>query len=154
MTQSRLMGAAVALAIAAISLGGCERTRERAVVTTQSTTTPRAAPTAIGGGPLDTRTAVEHIVRARCVREAACGFIDEHAKWASQDACLEVVSREYADDLTEADCPNAIDGKKLSVCIEAARSADCTQAIDVIGRVPACRTSRMCSTPFGGHFTP
>lgn len=137
MTQSRLFAAVIGIPIVALSLGGCER-RQRVVITD----TEEAPPTAIGGGPLDAPTAVERIVEARCVREAYCGLIGK--KWASHDACIEVVSREYADDLTSEDCPNGIDGKGLSACVEATRTADCTLALDVIGRVPACHKSELC----------
>lgn len=104
------MGASIAGVIVAFSVSGCQRDRERAVVTT---TAPAAPQRAIGGGPLEVPTALEHIVEARCVREDACGFIGEEGKWASHEACVEVVAREYADDLTAVDCANGVDGKAL-----------------------------------------
>lgn len=102
-------------------------------------------PTAIGGGPVDTATAMGKIVEARCAREQSCGLIGDK-KWASRDACLEVVTREYSDDLTEGDCPDGVDGRQLSECVTATRNADCESALDVVGRVASCRTSRLCPT--------
>lgn len=138
MTQSRLFVVVIGVPIVALALGSCERRREGVVITAA----PQALPTAIGGGPVDAPTAVARIVEARCVREAFCGLIGK--KWASNDACLEVVSREYADDLTDEDCPEGIDGKGLAACVEATRTADCSKALDVIGRVPACHKSELC----------
>ncbi|MBI2390152.1 MAG: hypothetical protein HYV09_11240 [Deltaproteobacteria bacterium] len=139
MTRSRQLLAVTGVAVAIMSLGGCERRREPVAIEPA----PQPPPTAIGGGPLDTEAAVERIVEARCVREASCGLIG--TKWASHEACVEVASREYADDLTEEDCPNGVDGNGLSQCEEATRTADCNLALDVVGRVPACRKSTLCS---------
>lgn len=130
--------AVIGVAVAAAALGGCESRRERVAIEPA----PQAPPTAIGGGPLDSEGAVERIVEARCVREASCGLMG--SKWASHEACVEVASREYADDLTDEDCPNGVDGNALSQCEEATRTADCNMALDVVGRVPACRDAKLC----------
>jgi hypothetical protein len=151
MSESRMLGAAIVVTIVTATGFGCDRDRRTesssapAAGTEQAMAGERAAPTAIGGGPLEPEAAVSHIVKARCAREASCGFISSDAKWASEDACLEVVSREYGDDLTSQDCPDGVDGAKLSQCVDAARNADCGQAIDVIGRVSACRNSQLCA---------
>ncbi len=132
MTTHTLIRALAAGVIATVPLVGCSR-RELVDLRVKN------EPAAIGGGPVDMKTM---IVEARCAREAACGFIGSEAKWASEDACLEVVSREYADDLEELDCE--IDSNRLSECVAATRSADCNAALDVVGRVPQCRRSVLC----------
>lgn len=128
--------------IATVPLVGCER---RQPLDLRQGGDPsiaeeyRGEPTAIGGGPVDMST---RIIEARCAREAACGFISTEAKWASEDACLEVVSREYEDDLAELDCE--VDEQRLSECVSATREASCEAALDVVGRVPECRRSALC----------
>lgn len=101
-------------------------------------------PSSVGGGPVDLGDAITRIVEARCARESACGFVGAEQKWASSDACTEVVTREYSDDLSPEDCPAGVDAKELDECITEARNADCNNPIDVIGRVAACRTSDLC----------
>jgi len=155
MTKSTLYRAAIAAAVAVVPLIGCERKRDlsgmdlrrepgQAELDLRRDYGEEQRPTAIGGGPLGVSDAIDRIVEARCAREASCGYIGAEKKWASSDACTEVVAREYSDDLSEAECPAGVDGKELSECIEESRNADCGNPIDVIGRVAACRTSDLC----------
>jgi len=153
MTTSTLYRAVLAATVATVPLFGCERHKVSDADLRREPTSAELEqrkdwtdeqPSAIGGGPVDVSDAVGRIVDARCAREAACGFIGGDKKWASADACSEVVTREYSDDLTAADCPAGVDAKELDECIQAARGADCGNPIDVIGRVAACRTSQLC----------
>ena len=159
MTRSTLYRAIVALAVATVPLVGCDRDRRHVSgEDLRREPTPAelesrkdwavdeqaAPPTATGGGPVDVSDALGKIVEARCAREASCGYIGGDKKWASADACSEVVTREYADDLSAEECPAGVDAKELSECITEARNADCGNPIDVIGRVAACRTSDLC----------
>jgi hypothetical protein len=133
-------GASVAVLLA-VPLIGC---RSNNTTTTSHIGEDWSQPTAQGGGPLDVSSAVDHIISARCARESSCGNVGADKKWASDDACDEVVTREYSDDLSESDCPNGVDPNALSQCVAQTRDADCTSAIDVIGRVAACRPSALC----------
>lgn len=152
MSTSTLFRAAVVAALATVPLIGCrsrhvsesdlqrEPTREEL----ESRKDWTDEPSAVGGGPVDVMDAITRIVEARCAREAACGFVGADQKWASSDACTEVVTREYADDLSAEDCPAGVDAKELDECIKESQNADCNNPIDVIGRVAACRTSDLC----------
>ncbi len=165
MRENKLIGAAVVVTIVTFTAIGCERDRKIDVGTgpglsatempsqeregdqTEERAVQGGAPTAIGGGPVDPEAAVSRIASARCARDQSCGLVDDQGKWASAEACLEVASREYSDDLTAEDCPDGVDGKELSECVAASRVAECSLAIDVIGRVPECRNPHLC----GGH---
>jgi hypothetical protein len=156
MTSSTLYRAVIAAAVATVPLIGCERRRDLSGVDLRRDPTTAEleqrqkdwgepqAPMAIGGGPVDVSGAIDRIVEARCAREASCGYIGGDKKWASADACDEVVSREYADDLSAEECPAGVDGNELAECVEESRNADCANPIDVIGRVAACRPSQLC----------
>lgn len=138
MANNTLLRASLLGVALTVPLIGCRRN----VSMTQPDNDKSPPPAAIGGGPVDVSSAVDRIIAARCARESSCGFIG--SKWASDDACREVVTREYSDDLTESVCPNGIDPNALSQCVQSTREADCNAALDVIGRVPACRTSALC----------
>ncbi len=153
MTRSTLYRVAIATAVAG-SLLGCDRRQvseadlQRAP--TREELEPRKewtdeAPTATGGGPVDSTDAVARIVEARCARDANCGFVGgTDKKWSTTSACTNVITRDYSDDLTDAECPSGVDRRALEECVEASRNADCNDPIDVIGRVAACRTSKLC----------
>jgi hypothetical protein len=152
MTRSTLYRVTVATAF--VALVGCQRKRDMERFEQRSSETVPAdrsewgtvseLPSAVGGGPVDVSAARARIVDARCEREASCGFIASDQKWASRAACTEVVKAEYSDDLTEDDCENGVDASQLAQCIDETRKTDCSQAVDVIGRVPACRRSKLC----------
>jgi hypothetical protein len=152
MTKSTLYRAAIAATLATVPLVGCKRRelsdadlrREPTSAELEKKKDWSEEPKAVGGGPVDVSSAVDRIVEARCAREASCGYIGSDKKWASANACSEVVSREYSDDLTAEDCPAGVDAKELDECIKESRNADCGNPIDVIGRVAACRTSDLC----------
>ncbi|MGZ3474000.1 MAG: DUF6184 family natural product biosynthesis lipoprotein, partial [Polyangiales bacterium] len=136
MTRSTLYRVAVATAIVASTIG-CQRKRDMRRFEQRSSTAVPADRSdwgfagggePIGGGPVDVSVARAKIVDARCEREASCGFIAQDQKWASAEACHEVVKAEYSDDLTADDCANGVDAKQLTECIAESRKTDCSQA--------------------------
>lgn len=92
------------------------------------------------------RGAVEAITRTRCQREARCGNIGPDEKFATPEACMSSVGKEWADDLDFDDCAGGIVQKELDECLSEIRNEDCGNPLDSLGRVAACRESDLCKS--------
>jgi hypothetical protein len=91
------------------------------------------------------RTAVRSIAAARCEREERCGNIGVDAKFASQDACLERVRADWADELSARECPAGVRDGELKECIEDIRGEDCGSPLDSLQRMFSCGAAEICA---------
>lgn len=88
--------------------------------------------------------AINRIVAARCQREATCKNVGADKHFSSYDVCARELRSRVQDDLKASECPNGIDGKELDECMESIRTESCSNPIDTISRLAACRTGDMC----------
>jgi len=92
--------------------------------------------------------ALDSIAASRCDREARCGNVGTGKRCESAQSCHAVVRNSFASDLNAADCPSGIDQRELAECMQEVRDENCSNPLDTLGRLAACRTSDMCrSTP-------
>jgi hypothetical protein len=95
--------------------------------------------------------ALDNIAGSRCDRELRCGNVGTGKRYESVQACHAVVRNSFATDLNAADCPSGIDQRELAECMQEVRDENCSNPLDTLGRIAACRTSDMCrSTPVVG----
>ncbi|MBX3196958.1 MAG: hypothetical protein KF894_02275 [Labilithrix sp.] len=88
--------------------------------------------------------AIDRIVASRCAREVACNNIGPDKHLATGEVCAREVRTRIHAELKASECPSGIDGKELDECIDAIRSESCTNPIDSVARVAACRSSELC----------
>ena len=88
--------------------------------------------------------AIDRIVASRCAREVACSNIGPDKHFTSGEVCVREVRTRMLDELKPSECPNGIDGKELDECLDAIRNESCTNPIESLARLAACRTSDLC----------
>jgi hypothetical protein len=138
------------VAAAVVSVGACrdrnvDRDRERTERTGERTGEQSYGQTTVTGANVVTNTsAIERVVAARCAREATCKNVGPDKHYASDDACQQKLRSDMRDDLNMKDCPSGIDQKELNECLDSIRKEDCSNPIDAISRLAACRTSDLC----------
>lgn len=93
----------------------------------------------IANGP-----AVDRIVASRCARELTCSNVGPDKHFTTSDACVFEVRKRMEGELSNNECPMGIDGRELDDCLDAIRKESCSNAIETIGRIAACRTSKLC----------
>lgn len=139
-------------AVLAIALVGCnrDRVRERDRVTGVETTKDpneqdrAGAATLTGASWVGNDSAIDRIVASRCAREVTCSNIGPDKHFTSGEVCVREVRNKMHDDLKASECPAGIDGKELDECLDAIRNESCTNPIESLGRLAACRTSDLC----------
>lgn len=88
---------------------------------------------------------VDRLATARCDREAKCNNIGTDQKFQSRDQCLASLRNGLRDELNQWDCRGGINTKELEECLTEIRNENCSNPLDTIGRVVACRSSDMCN---------
>lgn len=136
MSAGRLVIGAVASAL--LMSAGC---RERGTPGSAPRGAPKAAPTAIGGGPPPTELAIDQLGEARCDKEARCGRIGPDGSYDTRHQCLDADLMSRFDALDPANCPSGIDTKRLAACIEALRSERC----DSDALTSGCTLQALCA---------
>jgi hypothetical protein len=91
-----------------------------------------------------TAAATAAISAARCEREQRCGNIGASHNYASNEACMTQVRREWAQDLSARECPQGVEQQQLTSCLNEIRQEECGNPFDSLERVAACRTSAIC----------
>jgi hypothetical protein len=151
---------AVFLGFAVIALAACDRDRGRTYETSKEppkdypslserlrnpSEQDRAGTTTLTGASwVANAAAIDRLVASRCAREVSCSNVGPDKHFVDGAVCTREVSKKVASDLKASECPNGIDGKELDECLDAIRNESCTNPIDTIGRLAACRTSELC----------
>ena len=102
---------------------------------------------AVGGGPVKTTTtssAVGRIAVARCDREVHCNHVGAKERYPSRAECITKWESDQRDDLNRAECPAGIDERELESCLDAVRTESCSNPLEAIERLNACRTGKLC----------
>ena len=138
-------------AVLAIAAGACnrDRGRERDRVSGTEIKDPneqdRSGVTTLTGASWVTNdAAIDRIVASRCAREVACSNVGPDKHFTNGEVCVREVRSRLQDDLKASECPQGIDGKELDECLDAIRNESCTNPIESLGRLAACRTSDLC----------
>jgi Family of unknown function (DUF6184) len=90
-------------------------------------------------------SSVESIALARCERETRCENVGDGRKYANHDACMNEVRAKGDNDLTTSNCPGGINQGKLQTCLDEVRTERCSNPLDQLGRLSACRTDALCA---------
>ena len=128
---------------ALVALGACSHEQG----STPGTTTANNAnePGNANDSSAQSDVALSRIAVARCAREMRCNNIGADKTYASNDECVAKVGDDMKDDLGPSACPSGIARRELDACVSAIRAENCGNVLDKIGRVTACRTSRLCT---------
>ncbi|MBX3207730.1 MAG: hypothetical protein KF764_21955 [Labilithrix sp.] len=150
------------LAVSLVVLGACSRDRDRTrdgePATTKeqsgaSTEHARRDPNDQDRAGVATLTstswvanaaAIDRIVASRCAREVSCSHVGPDKHFATGDVCSREVRTRVSAELKTSECPSGIDGKELDECLDAIRTESCTNPIDAVGRLAACRANELC----------
>jgi hypothetical protein len=95
--------------------------------------------------------AIDRIVASRCARELTCANVGPDKHFTTSDVCVLEVRKRMEGELSTSECPTGIDGKELDECLDAIRSESCSNPIETIGRLAACRTRDLCLRPEMPH---
>ncbi|MBX3261795.1 MAG: hypothetical protein KF782_19080 [Labilithrix sp.] len=95
--------------------------------------------------------AIDRIVASRCAREVACNNVGPDKHITSGEVCAREVRTRVHAELKTSECPSGIDGKELDECLDAIRGESCTNPIDSVARVAACRASELCVKLMAPH---
>jgi Family of unknown function (DUF6184) len=149
-------------AVALVAVGACSRDRSRSSEGQSSTAKERlgAFPEREMRNPNDqdragtafltsaswvaNDAAIERLVASRCAREVSCSNIGPDKHFTDGQTCTREVQKKTREALKASECPNGIDGKQLDQCLDAIRNESCSNPIDTLGRLAACRTSELC----------
>ncbi len=134
------------------ALAGCHRDRGHAGEHTTSSEERRdpneqdksGTTTLTGASWVANGAAIDRIVASRCAREVSCSNIGPDKHFTNGEVCVREVREKTHEELKESACPNGIDGKELDECLDAIRSESCTNPIEAVARLAACRTSDLC----------
>lgn len=88
--------------------------------------------------------AIEKLSSAKCERETRCGNIGDGKKFATERSCMDENRGAKRDDLRTSDCPGGIDKRALDKCLAEIRAEHCSNALDKINRLTACRDNALC----------
>ncbi|HVH40747.1 MAG TPA: DUF6184 family natural product biosynthesis lipoprotein [Labilithrix sp.] len=100
--------------------------------------------TLTGASWLANDAAIDRIVASRCAREVTCSNVGPDKHFTSGEICVREVRSKMSDQLRASECPSGIDSKELEECLDAIRSESCTNPLDTVSRLAACRTSDLC----------
>jgi hypothetical protein len=103
---------------------------------------------AIGGGPREPdrrfNATVTKISNARCDREVKCGHVGPSEKFSSRDQCISKTQNDKYGDLNGDVCTLGISQQGLHECLQAIRDEGCSNPLDSISRISACRSGNLC----------
>ena len=135
------------IAAVAVALAGCNRDRGAAGGAGRSdpNVQDRSGTTTVTGAPwVANEAAIDRIVASRCAREVTCSNVGPDKHFTSNDLCVREVRSKLHDELKASACPAGIDGKELDECLDAIRNESCTNPIEAMARLAACRTGELC----------
>ena len=139
------------LPLCVVAAAGCNRDRvdvdKREGRVTVDTDRGRSGTTTVTGanvGAVSNENAIDRIVAARCARESACNNVGADKRFTTRDACSVKLKADMRDDLNAKDCPRGIDQKELNECLTEIQTESCSNPIEMIERLAACRTSDLC----------
>jgi hypothetical protein len=89
--------------------------------------------------------ATDRIVASRCARELTCSNVGPDKHFKTTDACVVEVRKGMRTDFDTTQCTSGIDGAALDKCLDSIRSESCTNPIDTLSRMAACRTGALCA---------
>jgi hypothetical protein len=134
--------------LAALASAGCwprppePTTGARSTSSAVSTGADRTPPVGPGSTTADT------VVDARCDREASCHTIGEGRTYRTRAVCLAATRSEWAAELDAYDDVTREAPPSLPDCVEAIRTADCTEPLEHVGEILGCNAiGALPSTP-------
>lgn len=128
----------IPLGLVLVAAPACNRASESSSSKTNVTSAPVAAPPA-------NISSVESLALARCEREAKCENIGDGKRYANREACMNDVRARGDNDLTTSTCPAGVNQSKLQTCLDEIRTERCSNPLDQLGRLSACRTDALCA---------
>jgi Family of unknown function (DUF6184) len=90
-------------------------------------------------------SAVTSLATERCDREARCNNIGAKEKYKSRADCVAELERDKRDDINSDVCRGGIRQKELNDCLQAIHDEGCSNPLDAITRLAACRTGNLCA---------
>ena len=88
--------------------------------------------------------AIDHVIRTRCERAAACNQIGPDRKYTDRQSCERLVRQATRLDLPDEECSRGVAATQLSQCLADLREQECGRSIETIERLASCRTSALC----------
>jgi Family of unknown function (DUF6184) len=95
-------------------------------------------------GTVTNEDAVNDIVSALCAREVDCRHVGPNKRYPNRETCVAMVRDDLKGELSAKECPRGIARAALNECLEAIRKEDCTDPLEAIGGLAACRTDELC----------
>lgn len=89
-------------------------------------------------------SSIDRIASARCAREASCNNVGPDKHFGNASNCSGELRSKMGEDLNASECPRGIDARELDECLAAIRAESCSNPIESISRLGACRTGKMC----------
>jgi hypothetical protein len=150
------------LAVSLVAVGACSRDRSRTTEGESSSTKDRlgtlperevrnpneqdraGTTTLTGASWIANEAAVDRLVASRCAREVSCSNVGADKHFTDGETCVREVRKKTLESLGTSECPSGIDGRELDECLDAIRKESCTNPIDTVGRLAACRTNKLC----------
>jgi hypothetical protein len=123
-------------------LGACDKRDEPRVDISPSR--PADPDRKVAVARMNNQQAIAMIADTRCAREQRCENIGADKKFASMAVCKTELRDAKRDDLKLSECPGGIDQKELSECMTEIRNEDCSNPLEALERVMACRSSDLC----------
>ncbi|MBX3186382.1 MAG: hypothetical protein KF819_05170 [Labilithrix sp.] len=141
-----LIGAACFVALFACNRDRAQRDRELGERPETKTGETKTGETTVTGAHVGVSNdaAIGRLVAARCAREVACKNVGADKHFTTHEVCAKEVRATTASDLEASECPRGVDAKELDECLEAIQKESCTNPIDTISRLAACRTGELC----------
>ncbi|WP_394830278.1 DUF6184 family natural product biosynthesis lipoprotein [Pendulispora rubella] len=102
-------------------------------------TTAKANPTWV---PID--EAVHRLAAERCNRESSCTGAGGDHKYANGDACIHEIYQSTKAEYASTPCSLAIENRRLEDCIDAVHDKGCSNTLEKVTRIPACRAESLC----------
>ena len=132
-------------AIATVLLAACNRDRGQGVEPKDPNEQDRSGTTTLTGASwVANKAAIDLIVASRCAREVMCSNVGAAKQFTSSEVCAREVRTKLNDELKASECLSGLDRKELDECLDAVRNESCTNPIEFLGRLAACRTSELC----------
>lgn len=138
------MKPAVVLLMVPLALAACHERRahtERVVVVNGE---PVGQAEITGASVMSNAAAIDRLVGARCDREVACANVGIDKHFVTREVCTAELREHASGELRPTECPGGIDGAALDACLASVRDESCTNPIDTISRLSACKTSNLC----------
>src|SRR6185436_4567081 len=84
------------------------------------------------------------LTNARCEREQRCDNIGKGKTYESREKCQATLKDDLYDKLGPDECKEGVDQGAPQECLKSVREEACGSALDTIGRLFACRSTKLC----------